>query len=244
MRTTVATAVLALALLGGAAAVGPAGADLPPPGAIEVPGPAHEGHDATFTGTVLVRCDEGLVASELVMAFEQDGTTTPERAATALPTCTGEWESLDYRSDEGFAPGPVTVHVRMVLVDAATDEAAGTVAVSAPIHVRPAAKVRLPRTARLRPNGLLTFGARIRCDQPWENYATFMSARQGTVAAEPRVVRDVPCDGDYRLRRVWLRPDEGAFTVGRARVAVEVVLTDADFEFGPEAYASRRVRVR
>jgi hypothetical protein len=242
MRTTVATAVLALALVGGAA--GRAGADDPPVGDVEVPGPAYEGHDATFTGTILVRCGTGVAASELVMAFEQDGTTTPERAATALPTCTGEWESLDYRSDEGFDPGPVTVHVRLVLVDASTGEAQGEVEVAESIYVRPAAKVRLPRTASLRPSGLLTFRAWIRCDDPWQNYATFMSAAQGSVAAEPRVVRDVPCDGAYRLRRVWLRPEEGDFTRGRARVSVEVVLVDADFDFGPEAQASRRVRVR
>jgi hypothetical protein len=242
MRTTVASALLALALVGGGA--GPVGADDPPAGEIEVPGPAYEGHDTTFTGTIRVRCGDGLEATELVMAFERAGTTTPERAATALPTCTGEWESLDYRSDEGFAPGPVTVHVRMVLVDATTDEVQEQVEVSESIYVRPAAKVRLPRAATLRPNGLLTYRARIRCDAPWQNYATFMSAAQGPVAAEPRVVRDVPCDGAYRLRRVWLRPDEGDFERGRARVSVEVVLVDADFDFGPGARASRRVRVR
>jgi hypothetical protein len=242
MRTTATSALLALVLVGGVA--GPAGADDQPAGEVEVPGPAYEGEDTTFTGTIRVRCEAGLAVGELAMSFEQQAVTTPERTATAPPTCTGAWEDLDYRSDEGFTPGSVTVHVRLVLVDAATDEVQEQVEVSESIYVRPAARVRLPRTATLRPNGLLTYRARIRCDAPWQNYATFMSAAQGTVAAEPRVVRDVPCDGVYRVRRVWLRPTEGDFSRGRARVSVEVVLVDSDFDFGPGAWASRRVRVR
>ncbi len=236
--TSVLVAVLATGLLAPTATGYPSG------GEIRVPSPAYEDAYGAFTGVVRVRCDPGLEATGLLLSVSQAGVTSSEQEQPTLPSCDGEWERLAYLTDGGFDPGHATVHVRLLLADADSGADAGEVEVSERIWVRAAAKVRIPRTAKLRPSGLLRARVWIRCDQPWENYASFVSARQGAVSAEPRVVEDVVCDGTYQRRTAWLQPDGGDFRLGRARVMADITLTNTDGDDGPGTWATRRVRVR
>lgn len=218
-----------------------AGSATDPDGEIRVQSRAFEDWDDTFTGAVRLGCRPGLAAAGVHVSFSQDGYTSPERRISTGPSCNGALQRQDYRSDEGFHPGRAVVHVRMVLVDAATGAPRGEVTASGSVYVRPAAKVLLPRTAELRPDGVLAVRVRIRCDRPWANYASFVSAdqRQGASFAS-RVVEDVPCDGTYHGRTALLTSEEERdFRAGWVRLTGEVVLENPDLELGLEAFASR-----
>lgn len=241
-RVLVSACVMLTAVAGGLVGiVSPAGSATGPGGEVRVQSRAWEGWDDTFTGAIRLGCRSGLAADGVHVSFSQDGTTSPEREISTGPTCNGTLQRLGYRSDEGFHPGRAVVHVRMALVDAVTGAPRGEVTVSGSVYVRPAAKVVLSQTAGLRPDGVLAVRVRIRCDRPWANYASFVSAdqRQGASFAS-RVVEDVPCDGTYHRRTAVLTSEEEReFRAGWVRLTGDVVLENADLELGLEAFASR-----
>lgn len=239
MATTVRTLLLALVVATGLAA--PAHAGDPPTAEVRLPGPAHQGADGTFTGRLRVRCAVGHEVTSVDLSFAQRGATTTTGEPAVLPVCTGEWESVGYTSGEGYRAGrSATVAVELTVADGSG--ATGTVTLTRDLYVRPAARVRFPDQVTLLDSGEVRARVRVRCDEPWSNFATFVGIAQGGVAHEPRVVEDVPCDGDYRRRTALLVPDDGAFETGRARLTVDVILEDPD-DFGPEITATRRVWV-
>jgi len=235
MRTTLISSVILSTLVAGVIALaGPSGS-APPKGEVEIAGPAHQGLDGTFTGTIDVRCRSGLEADGLFLSFDD----SPEVAAEVLPECTGEWEQVPYTSGEGYEAGSRVVVAARLVLDEGTEVGAGR-----SIYIRPAAKVLLPETVRLRPSGLIRARFWVRCDEPWLNYATFAVVEQGDGWGS-RVVPDLTCDGEYHARTRWLADDEGdGWERGRARLTIEVILETDDFDEGPEISATRRVRVR
>lgn len=240
--TTVRTLVLALAVTAGLAS--PVAAyDDPPTVEVRLPGPAHQGVDGTFTGTLRVRCAVGDEVSSIHLSFAQQGAGSSEQEVDWLPACTGAWESVGYTSGEGYRAGrSATVAAEVAVAD--DSGATGAITLARELWVRPAAKVRFADKAVLLDNGSVRARVWIRCDPGWYNYASFVGVVQGTTSAEPSVVEDVECDGDYHRRVEVLAPDTGTFTRGWARVLVDVTLEDLDFEWGPEVDASRRVWVK
>ena len=81
--------------------------------------------------------------------------------------------------DEAYDPGPATVTARLRVTDIATG-APGTPGVQTKqIYVRPGAKIELPATATLGPNGAVRLVLRARCDKPWVLAEFGLSASQG-----------------------------------------------------------------
>lgn len=238
--TTIRTLLLALAVTAGLAS--PVAADDPPPAEVRLPGPAHQGQDQTFTGTVRVRCAPGHEVESLFFTFSRAGGPTTTRDSEVLPACTGSWESVPYVSGEGYPAGrAATVEVEVAVADGSGSSE--LVSIARDLWVRPAARVRFPDQVTLLDSGEIRATVRVRCDEPWWNFATFVGVTQDGVGHEPRVVEDVPCDGAYRRRVALLSPVEGDFRTGWARLSVDITLENED-DFGPYLDASRRVWVK
>lgn len=234
VRTTVRTLVLALAVAAGLTP--PAAAyDDPPSVELRLPGPARQGPDQTFTGTLRVRCAVGDEVSSIHLSFTQ-GTTATTQEVESLPACTGAWESVGYTSGRGYeAARPATVGAEVVVAE-------GSVSRSRELWVRPAAKVRFPDKVRLLDNGEVRARVWIRCDEPWGNFATLAWLQQREVEPFAPVLPDVTCDGDFHLRRAVLRADAGEYEPGWAQLHLDITLWDDDF--GPYVSANRRVWVK
>jgi hypothetical protein len=246
--------VLVLALLAALVAAlvhGPAAsADAIPDAEIRIQGQAYEGPRGTILGEVRVRCAPDLVATSFVLQISQGAVATPP-SQEALPSCTGDLESQSFSSLEAFDPGPATVVATLELADAVTGEPRGTVTQTRQIYVRPAAKILLPRKARLLPGRVVKLVVHARCDEPWVPGDFIVSATQGEpvgAAHDTEFVTVEECDGDYRSYVVLLdserSPDRGVFRTGWIRVDAELTVFDPEF-FDPVAQArkSRAVRV-
>lgn len=226
-----------LALVPGSATAGA------PPGEVRVQGQAREGQYDTFTGTLRVRCAPGLRVTALGLTFTQDF-TSPESPQGTLPSCDGRWQVLSYGSYEGFHPGPAGVDARMVLVDATTGEPRGEVMASGEVYVRPGARIRLPRTAQLRPGGVVQARVAGRCDEPWVLQDFLVSASQFEGYAYGSALLDIPCDGAYHARTVRLQSSGRTFARGWVRLDASISTLDAvNFDPAVGASASRAVRV-
>ena len=132
----------------------------------------------------------------------------------------------------------------MVLVDTATGAARGEVTSTRDVYVRPGAKVNLPATVLLRPNGVLRFQVQGRCDVPWvlQDFGVSASQFQGFAAAFTTV--DIPCDGTFYTRTVELRSSGRQFARGWATIQGSISTLDGvHFDPAVHASASRGVRV-
>ena len=240
-------AALSVALL--AALPGPtASADPAPDAEIRIQGQAAEGPRGTIMGEVRVRCAPGLVATGFVMQISQGDVATPP-SQEALPSCTGALEPQSFSSLEAFDPGPAVVVATLELADAVTGEPRGTVTQTKQIYVRPAAKIVLPRTAKLLPGRIVKLVVRARCDEPWVPGDFLVSATQGEPvgAAQDSEFLSIECDGQVRSYVVRLRsersPDRGVFRLGWIRVDAELTVFDPE-HFDPVAQARRTKAIR
>ena len=135
------------------------------------------------------------------------------------------------------------------LADAMTGEPRGTVTQTKQIYVRPAAKIVLPRTARLLPGRVVKLVVRARCDEPWVPGDFLVSATQGEPvgAAQDFEFLEIECDGEIRPYVVRLRsepsPDRGVFGLGWIRVDAELTVFDPE-SFDPVAQARRTKAIR
>jgi hypothetical protein len=236
---TVSAALLAAAVPGPTAS-----AQTVPDAEIRIQGQAHEGPRGTILGEVRVRCAPDLVATGFVLQISQGDVVTPP-SQEQLPSCTGELEAQSFSSLEAFDPGPATVVATLYLADAATGEPRGTVTQTRQIYVRPAAKIILPRKARLLPGRVVKLVVQARCDEPWVPGDFIVSATQGEpvgAAHDSELVPVEECDGDYRSYVVLLdsepSPDRGEFRTGWMRVDAELTVFDPEF-FDPVAQARK-----
>lgn len=226
-----------------------ASADPAPDAEIRVQGQAFEGPRGTILGEVRVRCATGLVATGFVLQISQGDVVTPP-TQEPLPSCTGALEPQAFSSLEAFDPGSATVVATLELADAVTGEPRGTVTQTKQIYVRPAAKIVLPRTARLLPGRVVKLVVRARCDEPWVPGDFLVSATQGEpvgAAQDFEFVTIDECDGELRSYVVRLRsersPDRGVFRLGWIRVDAELTVFDPD-SFDPVAQARKTRAVR
>ncbi len=249
LLTAVASA-LSVALLA-SAAPGPAASAGPVPDAeIRIQGQAREGPRGTIFGEVRVRCAADLVATAFTLQISQGDVATPP-SEEQLPSCTGALRPQPFSSLEAFDPGPATVVATLELADAATGESRGSVSVTTRIYVRPAAKIVLPRTARLLPGRVVSLVVRARCDEPWVPGDFMVSATQGPSvgAAQDTEFLPIVCDGVLRRHVVRLQsvrsPDRGVFREGWIRVDAALTVFDPEF-FDPvaQATATRAVLVK
>ena len=218
----------------------PAGAATPP-GEIRVEGPAHEGARGQILLDLRISCRSGLTASELSVTYSQGDRTDPSGLASP-PACDGRFHRLRLSSNEAFDTGRAHVDIVLTLVDTATGNPRGTVTSSRDIFVRPAAVVKLPRTAVLTSVGAARAVVWARCDEPWTLGDYLVSASQdgGPVAT---VSLTIPCDGRFHSSRVVLQPEGGSFAPGRIRLDSELTVFDEFFDPVAQARASRSVRL-
>ncbi|WP_205472015.1 hypothetical protein [Nocardioides sp. SYSU D00038] len=206
---------------------------------VHVDSQARQGQFNTITGSLRFRCAAGLVA-EVRLTWSQAGFTSPE-APGRPASCTGGWQRQAWASYEGFDPGPAVVRARLLLTDAQGTPRGGAVQTKQ-VYARPAAKVVLPRTALLRPRGVVRVVVRARCDRPWVLAGFHVAATQGqrTASRSP----GLRCDGVEHDVTVWLKPAAGRFRAGWLDVSAEVTLLDAVHQDPvAQARASRSVRV-
>jgi hypothetical protein len=225
--------LLGAGLLGLAPAHSAAG----PAAEVRVQGQAFELARGSIKITIRSRCAPDLRVSQLSLVYSQSFTGPTELATP--PACTGGWQRETTISVEGFDPGPATVVATMTLVDAATGAPRGSVTQTMRVYVRPAAKIVLPRTAHLRPDGAVRIVVRARCDEPWTPGDWTLSASQG--AAADTELLDITCDGHMHRVTALLRSDPG---FGRGRMQVDSTLTVFDEFFDPVAQASRSRSVK
>lgn len=215
-----------------------------PAGEVRVQGQAYEGQFNTFTGTLRLTCRPGLVVTALGLTFTQDF-TSPEGLEGTIPTCDGRWHTQTFRSLEGFHAGRASVDVRMSVADAATGVPRGDVTASGSVFVRPGARVLLPRTARLRPGGVVEATVLGRCDEPWVLQDFFVAVSQHEGFSFASTLLDIPCDGVYHARTVRLPVAVGApFNRGWAYLDATISTLDGE-NFDPAIFATsgRPVRV-
>ena len=241
-RGVLATLVLTL-LAVVLAPVAPVSAGTLPDASVRVADVAREGPRDTIIATVWGRCAPGFEFQDLEVEFLQDGLSRPPSFGQPFP-CDGEWHRQTVWSLEAdFHPGRATVTARLSVTDAETGDPGQQAVVTKDIWVRAAAAIRLPATATLTPHRLIRLTVAARCDRPWVLSDFLISATQDGNFGGVR--REIPCDGDFHRRTVWLRSGGTPFHRGTALVDASVSLLDPEF-FDPvtTATASRSVTVQ
>jgi hypothetical protein len=205
---------------------------------------ADEGARGTILATVRVRCEPGHEVVDLSLEFSQAGVTQPVLSGPGFP-CDGRWHELGVSSLEGFDPGPATLTARLTVADSGTGAVAPPAVDTQQVEVVPAAAVRLPGTAVLRPDGGVRLVLRARCATPWVLQELTVRASQGddpTVASDDAAPALV-CDGDWHRVVVLLGSADPAFTRGPAQVEAVVTVLDPE-SFDPVAQARETATVR
>jgi hypothetical protein len=232
--------LLGTTLLGVAPAHAAAAPAAAPAAEVRVQAQAFELARGSIGITIRSRCGADLRVAQLSLVYSQGDVTGPTELA-APPPCTGDWQRQSASSVEGFDPGPATVVATMTLVDAATGETRGTASQTMRIYVRPAAEVVLPRTAQLRPHGVVRLAVRARCDEPWTPGDWTLDAVQDQ--ANDSELLGITCDGRMHRVVVLLKSGTPSFTRGRLLVDSSLTVFDEFFDPVAQARASRSVRV-
>ena len=206
---------------------------------------AYEGQRGTILADLRGRCAPGYQVTELALVFSQGDLVTPSLLEQPFP-CDGRWHRQRVASLEAFSPGPAVLTARVSVVPNGGGQVR-LVSTTTSIYVRPAAKIELPATVKLRPHGVVKVTFRARCDAPWVLQDLHLTATQGefpSIAGDDAYL-DLTCDGTMHPFTVWLRSEPVAFHAGRLRLDGSITLLDPQ-EFDPvaQATATRVVRVR
>ena len=245
IRTASAAVVLALT---SALLLSPTASAAMPDASVSVNPQAFEGQRNTIVGNVWARCAPGFKFAGLTIRLTQAGfsaTTTGK----SIP-CDGVWRKQQFITpQEAWDPGPATSTARLRVTDINTG-AQGTPGVQTrQIYVRPGAKIEIPATATLRPNGVVKLVLRARCDKPWVLTEFALSASQGEFPNQATWNTDSDtyptCDGAFHTRTFEMLATQGNFHKGWLRVDSHIHTVDPDeFDPAPGAIATRMVKVQ
>ncbi len=224
-------AVVALTLTGAFLHSPPATA-APPDAAVAINPQAYEGPRGTILGSLFAKCAPGFEFAGLVIDVSQADVAPPPFAGRSV-TCDGNWHKQTFSTDEAFHPGPATVTARLSVTDIDTGDPGMQGVQTRDIYVRPAAAVKLPATATLRPHGVLRIVVQARCDRPWVVGDFGVDAQQGEfpdLAAGTAYLSAQPnCDGKFHSRTFYVQSvQDVAFHRGWALVSGAVTLYDVD----------------
>lgn len=214
---------------------------------LHIHGQAYEGQRDAILASLSGRCAPGYEFADLVLDFAQGDVVTPSTLGAPFP-CDGRWHTQRVSSLEGaFEPGRATLTGRLSVIHRVTGDPGPQAVDVRSIYVRPAAKVVVPRTARLGADGVIRLVVLARCDAPWVLSDFYISANQGefpTIGSDDALL-DLICDGVTRPVTVWLSSSPVAFHRGLLRVDAEISLLDPE-QFDPvtQARTTRMVAVR
>jgi hypothetical protein len=213
---------------------------------VHVHAQAYEGPRGTILASLRGRCAPGYEVADLVLDFSQGAVTTPSVLGQPF-RCDGRWHEQRVTSLEAFEPGHATLTARLSVVRVSTGDPGPQAVDTQDLYVRPAAKVVLPRTVHLEPDGAITAVVRARCDTPWVLQDFLVEATQGDGVGAPfgSTLADLVCDGKVRPVTVRIAPVAAPFHRGHLRLDGVISLLDPDsFDPVTSAGATRTVRVR
>ena len=210
---------------------------------------AYEGQFQTILGSLFARCAPGFAFDSLEIVVSQAGVLEPQALAGTHVDCDGQWHKQQFRtSQSAWHPGPATVRATLIVRDVGTGEAALGVQ-TREIYVRPGAKIELPATATLRPNGVVKLVLKARCDKPWLLQEFGLDAEQGefpSLAADSFYSDTFPtCDGVLHSRTLFLQSSPTAFKRGWITVNAHIHTLDPEqFDPAPSTTVQRAVLVQ
>ena len=219
-----------------------------PDASVNINPQAFEGQRNTIVGHVWARCAPGFRFAGLTVKVTQAGFSSTMSGRSIA--CDGVWRRQQFSTpDEAYDPGPATVTARLRVTDIATG-APGTPGVQTKqVYVRPGAKIEIPATATLGPNGAVRLVLRARCDKPWVLAEFGLSASQGEFPNQANwsTVSDTypTCDSAFHTRTFEMLATQGSFHKGWLRVDGYIhTLDPVEFDPAPSTTATRMVKVQ